>query len=305
MSQIEIRPFRRADRDQVAHLVNLHAQAVVPGVSISVNTVLSQLEREPGEFIVDPWVSERATLVAEQRGRIVAAAHLLRYGDGDEVGASYRGVAEIRWLLCWPKAPYWPDATEAGDLLAQACVTRLAGWAPTRMYADGALPAPGVFGVPEQWPHVRAILGRAGFAHKGRTEVVLLALPADLARPGPAPIDGLRVQRTLGINGTRLSAVLGEEALGFIEVECLPAAAGPRGSHSGWADIGNLEVGEAYRRRGIGRWLMAHAGDWLRLALVERVLDYTFSDDEACLAFLELVGFRELTRTTRGWERTG
>ena len=46
----------------------LRAAAVVAGMSVSVNTVLSQLEREPGEFIVDPWVSERATFVAEQRG---------------------------------------------------------------------------------------------------------------------------------------------------------------------------------------------------------------------------------------------
>lgn len=62
----------------------------MPGLSVAVNTVLSQLEREPGEFIVDPWVSERATFVAEQRGRLVAAAHLLRYADDERVGESYR-----------------------------------------------------------------------------------------------------------------------------------------------------------------------------------------------------------------------
>lgn len=82
MSTIEVRPFRRSDRDQVTYLVNAHAAAVVPGISVSVNTVMSQLEREPAEFIVDAWVSERATLVAEQRGRVVAAAHLLRYAAG-------------------------------------------------------------------------------------------------------------------------------------------------------------------------------------------------------------------------------
>ena len=78
MSSIEVRPFRRSDRDQLTALVNAHAAAVVPGVSASVNAVLAQLEREPGEFIVDPWVSERLTLVAEQRQRVVAAAHMLR-----------------------------------------------------------------------------------------------------------------------------------------------------------------------------------------------------------------------------------
>ena len=108
MSEVQVRPFRRADREQLTALVNAHIQAVVPGVSVSVNTVMSQLERDPGEFIVDPWVAERTTLVAEQRRRVVAAAHLLRYGSGEDVGQAYRGTAEINWLLYWPEANHCP-----------------------------------------------------------------------------------------------------------------------------------------------------------------------------------------------------
>jgi hypothetical protein len=48
MPPIEIRPFRRSDRDQVTALVNAHIEAVLPGVSVSANAVLSKLEREPG-----------------------------------------------------------------------------------------------------------------------------------------------------------------------------------------------------------------------------------------------------------------
>lgn len=55
MSQIRVRPFRRSDRHQLTDLVNAHAAAVVPGLGVSVSAMLSQLEREPGEFIVDPW----------------------------------------------------------------------------------------------------------------------------------------------------------------------------------------------------------------------------------------------------------
>jgi hypothetical protein len=47
MSDVQVRPFRRADRDQLTQLVNAHAEAVVPGMSVSVNTVLSSLERQP------------------------------------------------------------------------------------------------------------------------------------------------------------------------------------------------------------------------------------------------------------------
>lgn len=53
---VEVRPFQRHDRDQLTHLVNAHVLPVLPGVALSVNAVMSQLEHEPGEFIVDPWV---------------------------------------------------------------------------------------------------------------------------------------------------------------------------------------------------------------------------------------------------------
>ena len=48
VSSIEIRAFERRDREQLTELVNAHVDAVVPGRSVSVNAVLSQLEREPG-----------------------------------------------------------------------------------------------------------------------------------------------------------------------------------------------------------------------------------------------------------------
>ena len=98
MPAIEVRPFRRPDRDQLAALVNAHAAAVVPGAGVSVATVLSHLERQPGESIVDPWVAERVTLVAEQHHAVVAAAHLLRYFADERAGTSYRGSGDIHWL---------------------------------------------------------------------------------------------------------------------------------------------------------------------------------------------------------------
>ena len=125
MSEVQVRPFRRPDREQLTALVNAHIQAVVPGVSVSVNTVMSQLERDPGEFIVDPWVAERTTLVAEQRGRVVAAAHLLRFGTGEEVGEDMRGAGEVNWLLYWPEASYWPDSGAAAEALMTACLAQL------------------------------------------------------------------------------------------------------------------------------------------------------------------------------------
>ncbi len=166
MSAIEVRPFRRSDRDQLTQLVNAHAAAVVPGMSASVSTVLSALEGQPGEFIDDPWVSERVTLVACQQGRIAAAAHLLRYFPDERAGGPARDVGEIHWLLFWPEAPAgnpcWPDAAEAAAALMAACVRRLEDWGVTRQQAGGQLPVRGVYGVPEQWPHISALYQRAG-----------------------------------------------------------------------------------------------------------------------------------------------
>lgn len=293
----------RSDRDQVTDLVNAHIQAIVPGVSLSVNIVMGQLEREPGEFIVDPWVAERTTLVVEQRGRIVSAAHLLRYGNGDDVGRAYRDAGEIRWLLYWPNASYWPDAEEAGKALANACLAHLDRWGVSRKYADGSLPAAGVYGVPEQWPHVRSAYEGAGFVPRGQTEVVLLALVEDLPRPTEPPIAGLVARRTLGVNGTRLSAFLApaNEVIGCVEVDTNLEDAGRIARPGRLADIGNLEVAEDYRRRGVGRWLIGQAAEWLRMARVDRLLDYASLDEEEMLGFLHGVGFRELTRTSRGW----
>ena len=301
MPSVEVRPFRRSDRRQLTALVNAHVQAVVPGVAVSVNTVLSQLERDPGEFIVDPWVAERATLVAQQRGRVVAAAHLLRYGAGEDVGPAYRDSAEINWLLFWPRATHWPDSAEAAAALMDASLERLRAWGGDHWHADGALPAPGVYGVPEQWPHVRALYERAGFVHDGHVEIVLLARVDELPGPAAPPLDGLALDRSVGECGTRLSARLGEECVGFIEVETNLAEGGRLAHLGGWADVGNLHVDEAYRRRGIATWLVGEAADWLRLARVERLVDYAWPEEEAMLALLGGLGFRELTRTARGW----
>ena len=305
MPVIEIRPFQRSDREQLTALVNAHAAAVVPGATVSVNAVLSQLEREPGEYVVDPWVVERTTLVAEQERRIVAAAHLHRYGFGADVGEAYRDAGLIRWLVWWPEAPpaspYQHDCSEAAARLLRACIGRFERWGVDRQYAGGALPVPGVYGVPAQWPHVRAAYEAAGFRPGGRIEIVYLALVAELARPEP-PLPGLTAERTVGVNGTRISARLDGRRIGLIEVSALDEPSRhPR--NGGLADVGNLHVEEAYRRRGVATWLLGRAAAWLELGGVERLLDYATPDETASAAFLAKAGFTELTRTERGWTR--
>jgi GNAT superfamily N-acetyltransferase len=312
---LEIRPLHRSDRDQLADLVNAHASAVVPGMGTSVSFLLASLERHPGEPITDPWVTERATLVAEQHRRVVAAAHLLRYCDEGPVNEYYRGLGQIEWFVFWPEAPssnpYWANATAAAESLMDRCLSQFEEWGASRQCAAGDLPVPcGVYGVPEQWPHVRALYEWAGFSHTGHTEVVYVARVEELLRVAAPPLEALELRRSVGMNGTRFSAVAAGAVVGYIEVEIRDRA--ERLSANGrWADIGNLHVESGHRRRGVASWLLARAAEWLELAGVTRLLDYSYADGRnpdgqdpsAYQAFLGSRGFRELTRTCRGWTR--
>jgi GNAT superfamily N-acetyltransferase len=295
---IEVRPFNRSDREQLTGLVNAHVGAVVPGVSVSVNAVMSQLEREPGEEIVDPWAVARTTLVAIVDDRVAGAAHVVRYAGDERVSDFYRDTAEIRWLV------FRPGDEEPADALLAGCVAAMAAWGAGRMYADGALPAPGVYGVPDVWPHVHGAFERAGFTAGDRVEAVLVADVVDLPRGGPAPVAGLTLRRALGGHATRFSAVLDERVVGIYEVQGDLTVGGTLSRLAGWGDVWELYVDAALRRRGVATWLVGHAADWLRLARVERLLDCAIvGEGDDHLAFLTARGWRELTRTRRGWRR--
>jgi GNAT superfamily N-acetyltransferase len=303
---IEIRPFRRSDRDQLTDLVNAHIEAVLPGVSVSPNAVLSQLEREPDEIVVDPWVATRHTLVALQRDRLVAAVHLRTFADEEHVAPDYRGAGEFLWLLFWPgRSPEEvAETAAAADTLAAAGIAALQRAGVRRVHGDGSLPAPATYGVPDVWPHVAAALGRAGFAPGSRTEAILVADVADLPHPGDPPLPGLELHMALGGRGTRFTAVLDGAVVGIHEVQSDLTAGGTRSRLAGWADVWELYVDAAHRRRGIGTWLVGHAADRLRLARADRLLAYTTPGEDAGeLPFLQRMGFQELTRTSRGWLR--
>ncbi len=296
MSSIEVRPFERRDGEQLTGLVNRHVSAVLPGVAVSVNAVMGHLEREPSEGIVDPWVIARRTLVCVARDAIVAGAHLLRYGAQEPVGDSYRDVGEIRWLVCDPDEPL------AGERLMVQCMDTMDDWAVTRRYADGSLPSLATYGVPECWPHIRELYVGSGFVHRGKVELILVANVDDLPGAGEPPIRGARLRRSVGDCGTRFSAVLAGEVVGYIEVDTDTTHAGTRLLYRRWSDIGNLNVSDDRRRQGIATWLLAAVADWLRLGSVERLLAYVWPEEIDAHTFLTDHGFRELTRTERGWQ---
>lgn len=303
----EVRLFARHDRDGLTALANRHIAAVLPGGAAPVATLLSQMERDVGEYIVDPWVIDRCTVVGREADRVIGAAHLKRYGVDERVSPSYRDAGEISWFVCDPSHP------EIGAAVLEAAMVRLAEWDVRIWYADGALPCLGVYGIPDAWPHVERLLIVAGFSDDGgQIEVVYAGDIAGVAEPGSPPVTGVELRRVMGPLGTSFEAWMGAERVGVFEVEDSHGVANAQLAR--WANGSNHWVALEHRGKGIGTWLVRHGCAWLRLGGKSRLLAYAVEQRadgaepmeataERCTPHYARFGLSPITRTRRGWHR--
>ena len=150
----EVRPFARHDRDGLTALVNQHVAAVLPGGAIPVSVLLSKIERDTTEPLLDPWVVDRHTIVGVERDRVVAAAHLKRYGTDDRVSESYQDRGEIDWFVSLPHGSHFTRSahTATGAAVLESAIAQLRAWDCREWGADGNLPCLGVYGIPDSWP---------------------------------------------------------------------------------------------------------------------------------------------------------
>lgn len=297
----EIRPFARRDREQLTRLVNAHVAAATPGASVPAATLLSQLEHPLGEYITGPWVSDVTTLIAIEGDRVVAAAHLRRYADDDRATQSYRNAGEIVWLVCWP------DELAAGRAICAAAVTHLTRWSVRVCYGDGSIPAPGVYGVSDAWPHVQHLYETAGFdPSDGQIEVVFAGDLASIPKPGPSPVAGVTLRRELGPLGTAFHAVLDGQIVGTYEVDDDLSRGSANLAVAAWADECNHWVRDELRTRGIGTWLLQSGADWLRLGGKSRLMAYAIEGEDTArrTSYYGRFGMQPINRTVRGWSRT-
>lgn len=296
-TESRVRLFRRDDRDQLTDLVNAHLSAAIPGARVSVNTVLSSLERQPDEYVVDPWVVERATIVVEQNARLVAAAHLHRFGEHLSVSEDYRGTGLVQWFLSLPEG----DVGErVADALMGGCLAQLRAWSVTTAFADGQLPFPGVYGIPSSWPHVRRALERGGFAHDGPIETVLMASTSELVHVSEREkTSDVVMHRELGADGTRFIATRDAETVGYIEVD---VTANRAERHSAGIRLAELSDWEASNAEVFAR-LITEVRDWLTLSDVRRVIAAIDPVDAEDRALLAGAGFREVSSNARAWSR--
>ena len=298
---MSIEPFATSRHlGDLQRLVNWHLSAVFPGWSLPAAHIAAHLVRNPRQPVLDPWIAERRTLCAMEPRGVVAAAHLVRYRATEDVTDDYRGAGEISWALADPRRP------AAGDALLREARRCLGEWRVRRAYAGVDLPVPLLCGVPDAWPHVAAMLGRAGFrAEQGGSAQETVRggwLPRrDLP---PAPLDGLRLGRRLGPGGaTRLGAWHGGREVGACDLRTDLSEGGALPALAAWATIEDFEVEDAWRGRGVGTWLLTHAVAWMRLAGCTRVLLAVGVDDEGERAahLYDRFGWGVLAREDRTW----
>ena len=297
---VQVRPFARRDREQLTRLASAHVATATPGASIPSATLLNHLEHPLGEPVIGPWVTDLATFVAVERDRVVGAAHLRRYANDERASESYRDSGEIVWLLCWP------EHLDAGRAVRDAALAHLAGWGARVWHGDGSLPAPGVYGVSDSWPHVRRLYEEVGFDPAGgRVEIVYAGTLDGFPEPAGPPVREVTVRRQLGPLGTAFNAVLHGEIVGTYEVDDDLTRGGANLALSGWADECNHWVREDLRGQGVGTWLVAHAGNWLKLGGTTRFLTYAIENEhvDRCTRYYARYGLRSINRTVRGWRR--
>ncbi len=295
---MRVQPYELSYLPQLLELVNLHIAAVVPGWALSGAFLTEHLERDYTEPVTDPWVEERTTLCAVDGGRVLAAAHLLRYGTGQEVSDHYRGAGEIDWFVALPGR----DKAATGVLAGVR--ERLAAWKVEKEYGwSHGLPGVPMWGVPDSCPHVAEALFAAGYRPPPyhHPEALYGGKLDGVPAPAEPPVAGLAVWRTVGLWGTRFSALVSGEEVGFCEVvpeltrgELLPAL-------RGWAELDEIRVRDGWRDRGIGSDLVRHVVAWLRLAGCYRIVFNVAAPDEAAGAgrFYRRFGWEVLVREVR------
>jgi GNAT superfamily N-acetyltransferase len=282
-------------------LVNAHLDAAIPGWALTRRWLQEHLRHNPEQVVIDPWVQARQTLAAWDQDRLVAAAHLLRYGSGPAVGPDYQDTGDLAWCV------FWPGSLDAGLRLLDAAQEQMAGWGVRRVSAwDAGLPIGLTGGVPDAWPHIAEALAAAGYqCQGGRREATFGGWLAPIPAPGEPPLPGLSVERSLGRGQTRFTARLAGEAIGHCECAADLTRGGALPALRGWAELGELAVADGWRGRGVGGWLVRHAAAWLRLGGCDRVVLSVDAGDEAAGAgrFYQRLGWDALTRHRLGWAR--
>jgi GNAT superfamily N-acetyltransferase len=292
---VKIEPLDKFYLPQVLDLVNAHLGAVVPGWALTACYFWERLKRNPAEWVTDPWVAERKSIVGVVNDRVCAAAHILRYGDQ----TPRKGTAEVAWLL------FWPRERTAGEAILKECLRQMKAWQVTDRQISGPLPVPVCVGLPHVWPHIGLMLGQFGYSSNADVDESVYGGTLDgIPSPGEPPVEGASIHRDLGKFSTRFVARLEGRDVAYVECVADLTQGGQLPALSGWGELSEVETSDAMRNRGLGSWVMRHAVEWLRLSRCSRIVLSVAIDDEEAGAgrFYRRFGWAPLVRQSH-WTR--
>ena len=186
---VQIAPLDRSHLPQVLALVNSHLGTVIPGWSLTADYFWERLQSEPQEYITDPWVVERKSIVGIVKDRVCAAAHLRRYGDDTR----WKGTGEINWIL------FWPEEREAGEAVMTECRRQMDAWQVVDEQISGPLPVPACVGIPDVWPHISGLVAQFGYsANEDIDESVYGGTLNESSALGEPPVSDVTIHREAG-----------------------------------------------------------------------------------------------------------
>jgi GNAT superfamily N-acetyltransferase len=295
----EIRAFQPQYLPQMTQVINWHINILIPAWGLPSEIISSHIEKNPEQPVIDPWVSERKTLCAFSGETLVAAAHLLRYGDAEPVSESYRNKGDIAWFVFYPEFK-----AEAGDLL-NACHAQMKQWHVKSLGLwDSGLYIPCSVGISENWPHLGKLFYEAGYRpNPERQEAVFGGgFESILALARQEPKWTLERQEREGLK--RYSAQNhGEIAYCLFDMNLAvnkPALAG-------WAELCEIWVDAAWRRQGVGTFLLREMSAYLVQEGYRRIVFSVAIDDEkaGAGAFYRSLGWDAISPSQDAWEYEG
>ena len=292
---VQIAPLDRSHLPQVLALVNSHLSTVIPGWSLTADYFWERLKSEPQEYITDPWVAERKSIVGIVKDRVCAAAHLRRYGDDTR----WKGVGDIDWIV------FWPGEREASEAVMTECRRQMNAWQVMDEQISGPLPVPACVGIPDVWPHISGLVEQFGYsANEDIDESVYGGTLNEISALGEPPVKGVTIQRDAGEFGTRFVARLDGRDIAHCECIADLTQGGQLPALAGWAELSELATSETMRNQGVGSWVVRHAVEWLRMARCDRIVLSVARDDEKAGAgrFYKRFGWMPLVRQ-KHWRR--
>jgi GNAT superfamily N-acetyltransferase len=297
-----IRPFKIDDLPQLTQLINTHISMLIPTWGLPSELILSRLEKNPDEPVIDPWVIERVTFCAFVGENLVAAAHLLRYGDTEPVNQNHHKHGDIAWLV------FDPEFEAEAMALLEACHAQMKRWEVKSLGAwESGLPIPCLTGISDNWPHIGKLFYEAGYRPNPERAEAVFGGNFDKISPAGQLAERFSMREVINGNKIIVEVTRHEKWVARLEAYVDLAENGTKPALKTWAELSEVEVAENWRRRGVGTMLIDYLVFLLKDAGARQVVFSVAKNDEeaGAGAFYRSFGWQPFSRSQDAWEYEG